>query len=123
MADDLAEFRKEAERARPGLSGGWIVLADENGQQLMNLARPQSDALPLRNPLRSILQRRALQTGEVQISDVLIGRFVQQPVITIEVPVVRPGKPPLGLAMIMDSSAFKMLLDERHLAGRLARAA
>ena len=51
----------------------------------------------------------------MQISNVLIGRFVQQPIITIEVPVVRPGKPPLGLAMIMDSSAFKKLIDERHL--------
>ncbi len=26
-ADDLAAFRQEAERAMPGLSGGWIVLA------------------------------------------------------------------------------------------------
>ena len=115
MADDFAEFRREAERARPGLSSGWIVLADEHGQQLMNLARPADHALPLRNPVSTELQKRALQTGQVQISNVLIGRFVQQPVITIEVPVVRPGKPPLGLAMIMDSSAFKMLIDERHL--------
>ena len=115
QAEDLVEFRKEAERTQPGLSGGWIVLADENGQQLMNLARPQSDALPERNPASVILQRRALQTGEVQISDVIIGRFVQAPVITIEVPVVRPGKRPLGLAVIMDSSAFKDLLDERNL--------
>ncbi len=115
LADDLAEFRKEAERARSGLSGSWVVLADEHGQQLVNIARPPDDPLPPRNPDSLELQKRALQTGQVQISNVLIGRFVQQPVITIEVPVVRPGKLQLGLAMIMDSSAFKMLLDERHL--------
>ena len=28
----------------PGLSGGWIVLADENGQQLVNLAPGAEDA-------------------------------------------------------------------------------
>ena len=100
QAEDLVEFRKEAERTQPGLSGGWVVLADENGKQLMNLARPPSDTLPTRNPQSLILQRRALETGEVQISNVIIGRFVQIPVITIEVPVVRAGKPPLGLALI-----------------------
>jgi hypothetical protein len=115
QADDLAEFRREAERARPGLSGSWIVLADEHGQQLVNVARPPDEPLPLRNPASIELQKLASQTGQVQISNVGFGRFAQTPIITIEVPVVRPGKPPLGLAMIMDSSAFKMLIDERHL--------
>ena len=36
-ADDLAAFREEARRAMSGLSGGWIVLADQAGQQLINL--------------------------------------------------------------------------------------
>jgi two-component sensor histidine kinase len=114
MADDLEEFRNEAERARPGLSGGWVLLVDEHGQQLVNIARPPGQPLPLRNPNSLKLQREAIHTGEVRISNVRVGRFVQQPIITVEVPVTRPGKPPLGLAMIMDSSAFKKLMDERH---------
>ncbi len=115
MADDLVEFRREAERARPGLSGGWVLLVDEHGQQLVNIARPPEQSLPLRNPNSIELQREAIRTGEVRISNVRVGRFVQQPIITVEVPVMRPGKPPLGLAMIMDSSAFKKLMDDRHL--------
>jgi two-component sensor histidine kinase len=115
MADDLVEFRREAERARPGLSGGWVLLVDEHGQQLVNIARPPEQSLPLRNPDSIELQREAIRTGEVRISNVRVGRFVQQPIITVEVPVMRPGKPPLGLAMIMDSSAFKKLMDDRHL--------
>lgn len=115
QTDDFAEFRKEAERARPGMAGGWVMLADENGQLLVNIASPLGEPLPLRNPNRIELQKRALKTGETQISNVGIGRFTRAPIITIEVPVARPGKPPLGLAMIVDSSAFKMLLDERHL--------
>ena len=97
------------------MSGGWVVLADENGQQLVNLMRPLGESLPLRNPNAIELQREALRTGEIKISSVSFGRFVQMPIITIEVPVPRTGKPPLSLSAIMDTSAFKMLLDERHL--------
>ena len=50
QADDLATFRQEAERAAPGLSGGWIVLSDENGQQLVNLAAGATEPLPLPSP-------------------------------------------------------------------------
>jgi two-component sensor histidine kinase len=115
QVDDLVEFRKQAERARASLSGGWIVLADEHGQQLVNLARPEGSALPARQSNALELQRKALQTGEAQISSIAHGRFVNAPIVTIEVPVPRPGKPPLALAVIMDTSAFKMLMDERHL--------
>ena len=31
-----------------GLSGGWIVLADESGQQLINLAPGAAEPLPRR---------------------------------------------------------------------------
>src|SRR5262245_18407294 len=40
MAGDLAAFRQEAERSLPGLSGAWILVTEESGQQLVNLARP-----------------------------------------------------------------------------------
>src|SRR3954468_4379855 len=46
QADDLATFRQEASRAMLGLSGGWIVLADESGQQLLNLAPAATQPLP-----------------------------------------------------------------------------
>ena len=115
QADNLVEFRAESQRALPGMSGGWILLAEENGQQLMNLARPESDPLPVRAPDGIALQRRALTTGEVQISDVIYGRFLKKPIVSIEVPVYRPGKSSLALALVMDASAFKMLLDERYL--------
>jgi len=115
LADDLAEFRKEAERARPGLSGGWIILAEANGQQLINLARPVNEPLPVRQPNGLELQRKALDTGEIQISDVSFGRFLNTQVISIEVPVLRPGKPPLVIAIIMEASAFRSLMDGRHL--------
>jgi two-component sensor histidine kinase len=115
LADDLVEFRKEAERARPGLSGGWIILAEAGGRQLINMARPSDEPLPPRQPSGLELQSKALSTGEIQISNVSFGRFLNTQVISIEVPVLRPGKPPLGIAIIMESSVFKSLMDERHL--------
>ena len=54
---DFAAFRQEAERTRPGLSGGWIVLSDESGQQLINLKMPPGEPLPPRQGMA--LQRRA----------------------------------------------------------------
>ena len=77
QADDLAAFRQEAERAAPGLSGGWIVLSDQDGQQLINLIRPAGEPLPRRPPNALALQRRAIETGQVQISDVFTGAVAE----------------------------------------------
>ena len=81
--DDLAGFRQEAERAMQGLSGGWIVLSDQDGQQLVNSARPGDAELPRRSPQAIELQRRAIDTGQVQISDVFTGAALQ----------IRPSSP------------------------------
>ena len=61
-----------------GLSGGWIVLSDESGQQLINLRQPgRTEPLPHRAEPAMTLQRRALETGQVQISDVFTGAAAQ----------------------------------------------
>ena len=86
-ADDLEAFRKEAERVTPSLSGGWIVLADETGQQLLNLAPGPKDALPRRVGEGMRLQRQAFETGEVQISGVFSGALLKVPTVTVEMPV------------------------------------
>ena len=113
--DDFATFRMEAERARPSLSGGWIVVADENGQQVFNLARGVNETLGPRKPNSIARQRRALETGQIQISDVFGGALSVRPIVTVDFPILRSGKRPLGMALIMDPAAFAKLLDQRHL--------
>ena len=113
--DDFDTFRKEAERARPKMSGSWIVVADHEGNQVFNLARPPGETLDRRNPGAIERQKRALATGEIQISGVLTGAVQSTPIVTVDIPVVRAGKPPLGLALIIDSYGFKQLLDARYL--------
>lgn len=114
-ADDLVTFRQEAERARSGLSGGWIVVSDQDGQQIVNLIRPLGSPLPRRNPAAIELMQKAIATGQPQISNVLMGAILAGPIITVEVPVIRDGKPPLGLSVITDTRAFLSLLEERKL--------
>ena len=115
QADDLAAFRKEAERASTGLSGGWIVLSDQSGQQLINLSRPAGEPLPQRPASAVALQRRAIETGQVQISDVFVGSLPNSAIVTIEVPVRRKGKPPLCLTVDMEPRIFLPLFEQWNL--------
>src|SRR5207302_7434912 len=86
-ADDLATFRQDATRAMSGLSGGWIVVADETGQQLVNLAPGATELLPRRVEAGMKRQRRALDTGQIQISGIFSGAHSQAPTVTVELPV------------------------------------
>jgi two-component sensor histidine kinase len=113
--DDLATFRQEAMRAMSGLSGGWVSLADENGQQLMNLRQTDTTPLPPRSPAAMTVQRRALQTGQVQISNVLSGTMGDPAVVTVEVPVRRNGKPPFELVIGMEPGIFLSLFEQWNL--------
>jgi two-component sensor histidine kinase len=115
MADDLEAFRKEAERAMPALSGGWVVISDRDGQQILNLLRPAGEPLPRRSARALETQRRALDTGQIQISDVFIGGVTQRPLVGVEVPILRPGRPPLDLILIMETTLFLPLFDQQYL--------
>ena len=114
-ADDLEAFRMEAERTAKGLSGGWLVLSDQSGQQLMNLRLPADAPLPRRDQTGLALQKRAIETGQVQISDVYNGAVMKSPVVTIEIPVIRNGKPPLCITVGMQPQIFLALFEQWNL--------
>jgi hypothetical protein len=115
QTDDFVAFRQEAERATHGLSGGWIVLADQDGQEIMNLLPGTHDPLPKRMPTAIALQRRALATGQFQVSGVLESAVKKTPVVTVEVPVMRKDKPPLAIAVIMEPGIFLTLFEQWNL--------
>ena len=126
QADNLEAFRQEAERTVPGLSGGWLVLSNQSGQELVDLSQPAVTALPRLGAEALELQRRGIKTGNFQISDVLSDPILHSPVVTVAVPVPRPGKPPLGLAVVMEPRIFLPLfehwdLPEGWLAGLIDR--
>jgi two-component sensor histidine kinase len=111
--DDFPAFRQEAERAAKGLGGGWVVLSQENGQQLVNLKLPPDAPLPIRQGVA--LGRRTIELGRVQISDVFGGAVLKSPVVTVEVPVLRQGKPPLCISIVMQPSIFLALFEQWNL--------
>src|SRR5215213_11602613 len=46
LSDDMAAFRQEAGRAAKGLGGSWVVLSNQDGQQLVNLRVRPDTPLP-----------------------------------------------------------------------------
>ena len=113
--DDLPTFRQEAERAARSLTSGWFVLSDESGQQLLNLKLPPDQTLPKRDAAGYALQHRALETGQVQISNIFEGAVTKTPVLSVEIPVIRPGKPPLCLSIAMEPNIFLALFEQWNL--------
>ena len=108
QSDDLAAFRQEAERAMTGLSGGWIVLADETGQQLINLA-PGADGTAAA-PGRGRHETAAPRPGNRPNPDfrhLQRSAMLETPSVTVELPVRRKDKPPLEIIIAMrpDSSS------------------
>jgi two-component sensor histidine kinase/type II secretory pathway component PulM len=115
QGDDLAAFRDEARRAMSGLSGGWIVLADETGQQLINLLPGATEPLPRRVESGMKIQRRAFETRQVQISGVFDGALLRSPTVSVELPVFRKEKPPLEIIIGMQPNVFLSLFEQWNL--------
>jgi hypothetical protein len=87
-AGDLVTFRSEAEALVARQSpGAGVMLLREDGQQLMNTARPPDVPLPVTRQSENL--RRVFVTGLPSVSDVYTGVTVQRPLVAIEVPVRR----------------------------------
>jgi signal transduction histidine kinase len=95
--EDLARFYKEAQRALHEFDGDNIILADIDGQQLINAREPFGSPLPRRGNLEQ--HRRVIEAGQPVISDLFIGAITKKPLVSVEVPVLVNGKPRYGLAM------------------------
>ena len=106
--------RRPSARAK-GLGGGWIVLSrGERPAAREPEARPPT--LRCRDPRRAWrIGRRAVEIGQVQISDVFSGAVLKSPVVTVEVPVLRQGKPPLCISIVMEPAIFLALFEQWNL--------
>jgi signal transduction histidine kinase len=114
LDDNLETFEDEARREFPVGASAWVLVADVNGQQLMNtLAAP--GPLPRRNPFAIEAQQRALRTGSIVVSDVLKGPVAQDWIANIEVPIFKNGQPFRGLAIIMGVREFLPLLSAQDI--------
>ncbi len=114
-AGDLAGFREEAEQALPGLSGAWVTLSDAQGQQLVNTLVPATEPPPLLSEEGRTLAVRALQTRQMQVSDVFVGAVAKFPMISVGVPIFVADKPMYFLTIGVDVTVFRALLNSQVL--------
>jgi signal transduction histidine kinase len=115
LDDSLDAFNVEARRHFPSGGRAWVLVADVNGQQLLNTLIQAGEPLPLRTMRGIEAQQRAFATGRIVISDVLRGKIAQDWVINVEIPILRNGQPFRVLAVGIRHQEFRHVLSVRDL--------
>ena len=115
LDDNLKVLEAEARRDFPTGGRAWTLVADVNGQQLLNALAQPGDPLPRLSPLGIEAQQRAFATGNIVISDVLRGNVAQDWVIGIAVPIFRDGQPFRALMVGIRHQEFRHLLSARDI--------
>jgi two-component sensor histidine kinase len=96
------QFREMAGRALKGRSG-WIVLTDEQGRQWVNTATADGKLATAPVALPPNMQR-ALTKRRTEVSNLVLGRLVQRPIIAIDTPVF--GRKTYVLSYIQEPNAY-----------------
>src|SRR5262245_49390879 len=109
LDDSLVDFEAEARREFPEGRRIWILVADLNGQQLVNTRAKPGEPLPRRSLLAIEDQKRALAANEIVISDVMRSSS-QDWVANIELPIFKNGRPFRALALSIGHQEFLPLL-------------
>ena len=82
---DLGAFHDAASRAAAGL-GGWVILYDERGQQLVNTRLPFGAALPMRSRPEQVTE--VLDKNMPAVTPLTWGAAVQRHTIAVDIPLV-----------------------------------
>jgi two-component system, sensor histidine kinase len=112
---DLRRFYEQARLAREAYRR-WLTVAlvDPTGRQVLNLLHP------LGGPLRSVAGletfQRTLQTGEPQVSDLVMEPTAKRQVIAVTLPLLRDGKIRHVLVAVMTPESFASVLAAAHIA-------
>ncbi|MGH7730726.1 MAG: cache domain-containing protein, partial [Candidatus Eiseniibacteriota bacterium] len=112
---DLRQFYAQAGLAREAYRR-WLTVAlvDPSGRQVLNLLYPLGTSLPSVAGLETF--RRTLQTGEPQVSDLVMGPTTGRRVIAITLPLLRAGKIRHVLVAVMTPDSFASVLAAAHIA-------
>ncbi|MFC7610470.1 cache domain-containing protein [Teichococcus aestuarii] len=106
----LSGFYAQA-RAVGEAFGGWVVLAQADGSQLLNTLHPLGQPLPRARGLPWIT--RALETGEAVLSDRLFtGGTVQRPILAAFVPLREDAGPRTVLILAFEPARLATLLGQ-----------
>jgi PAS domain S-box-containing protein len=109
---DFAAFDRHMREALK-IRGTSIALHDTEARQLLSTTRPFGESLPYET--NSEMLDRVVETGQPQISDLIIGAVLARPILTVGVPVFHDGKVAYVLAMGLGPELLSALLDEQNL--------
>jgi len=108
--NNLSEFREHAIEVVNVIGAIGIVLVEPDGQQIMSTRQAIGAALPKRISLET--QNRALQTGTLQVSDLVYSAADGQPIISVEAPVRISGQARYVLAIGLSSKYLSDVMKE-----------
>ena len=113
------DFWQRAKASFDELPDSWLVVLDPTGQVLLNTRLPPDRALPHR-PLFET-ERRALQTGKPEVSDIVTGYGTHRLKSFVVVPVFRDGRIVYLLDIALSPERFVVLLqNQKYLTNWLA---
>jgi PAS domain S-box-containing protein len=115
LDDNLDPFEAEARRAFATSPEALVVVANINGQQLLNTAQRPGQRLPFRDAAGVTIQKRAFQTGAAIVSDAHVGALSGVWIVHIEVPIFKNGEPFRTLAVAVKAQSFFHLLNAQQL--------
>jgi signal transduction histidine kinase len=125
---DLARFHEACARLTERRDGGWIVLFDETGQQVLNSKKPLGTRLPniLRDgrnepdpdfPLIPVGGAGPFQdvfaTGKRAVSNLFVDLDTGWPILAAAIPVLREGRVAYVLGMAMDPDSFLKIVEDQ----------
>ena len=111
---DWAAFHARARRAMERRAG-WIVVADADGQQVINTLRPYGEPLPRIKRTRE--EASAYSAGRSKVSDLLEGPVAGKPVITVGTPISVKGRFYV-LSYVVDSASFTSVFRQQRVPDR-----
>jgi signal transduction histidine kinase/CheY-like chemotaxis protein len=106
---DLRRFYDEAVTVSKGF-GGWAVLSDPSGRQLLNTSRPFDAALPTPPATSLAMMRSVASSRRTFVSSVFIGTVSRKPAVIVAVPIIREGEVRYVLDFPFEPTQFTNLL-------------
>ena len=111
---DWGDFHARARRAMERRAG-WIVVADADGQQVVNTLVPFGQPLPRIKRTRE--EASAYSAGRSKVSDLIAGPVAHKPVITVGTPIQVKGKFYV-LSYVVDSASFTSVFRQQRVPDR-----
>ncbi len=111
---DWAAFDARARRVTQRRAG-WIVVADADGQQVVNTLKPYGTPLP--RIKRPASEASAYSAGRSKVSDLIAGPVARKPVITVGTPIMVKGRLYV-LSYVVESASFTSVFRQQRVPDR-----